>query len=158
VFLVGFGMLLARSALSSRRGFGAIAAFVAASSVGVVAQSVLALGAAIDVLVALTLVLLAAALSFARSLRGARFGAAALAAGAAHGLAFGEAVIGAEPTPIAFYLVGLALIETAIAWCAMLGARYVQRRAPRVLQAATRFAAIAAAASGAWIIAAVRLS
>ena len=154
VFLVGFGMLLARSGLSFRQGLSIIAAFVVAGWLGVIAESVMALGAEIDMLVALTLMLLAAALWFARSLRGARLGATALAAGAAHGLAFGEAVIGAEPTPIAFYLAGLALAATAIAGCAMLAARRFEQRAPRLLRAGARVMALLAAASGTWMLAA----
>jgi len=157
VFLVGFGIVLARSGFPSTRASGAVAAFVAAGSFGVVAESILALGAAIDVLVALTLLLLAATLRFARPTGGVGFGAAALAAGAAHGLAFGEAVIGAEPTPIAAYLLGLALVEAAIVWLAMLGATHFQGSAPRFLRVGTRFMAVAAAASGAWMIAAVKL-
>ncbi len=154
IFLVGFGVLLACSGISTRRCLAILAAFVVAGSLGVVVESMLALAAGIDLLVALTLVLLAAALWFARSLRSGRFGVAALVAGAAHGLAFGEAVIGAEPTPIVFYLAGLAIIETAIAWCALLAARYLARTAPRLLRTGTRFAAIVAAAAGAWMIAA----
>jgi len=35
--------------------------------------------------------------------------------GVFHGYAYGEAVVGAEPTPIFAYLVGLALVQAAIA-------------------------------------------
>ena len=157
VFLVGFGILLARSGFSARRALAAVAAFVAASSFGVVAESFMAFGAEIDLLVALTLLVLAATLWLARASGGIAFGVASLAAGAAHGLAFGEAVIGAEPTPIAAYLLGLALVEAAILWIAMLGTKHFQRRAPRFLLVGTRFVAVVAAASGAWMIAALKL-
>jgi urease accessory protein len=153
VFLVGFGILLGHSGSSARRMLYAIAAFVTAGAFGVVVESVMAFGAVVDVLVALTLLALAAALWFAPSAGGTRLTIAAAAAGAAHGLAFGEAVIGAEPTPIAFYLVGLALIEAVLIGLAALGARHGERRAARWLRTASRVAAIAAAASGAWLMA-----
>ena len=37
------------------------------------------------------------------------------AAGLFHGAAYGEAVIGAEPTPVIAYLIGLAAVQMAIA-------------------------------------------
>lgn len=47
--------------------------------------------------------------------------------GALHGYALGEAIVGAEPTPLAAYLAGLTLIQSAIALCAMLAMRTVLR-------------------------------
>lgn len=40
---------------------------------------------------------------------------ALLAVGVVHGMAFAEAIVGAEPTPIVAYLVGLAVAELALA-------------------------------------------
>ena len=40
-----------------------------------------------------------------------------------HGYALGESIAGAEAAPLYGYLVGLAVIQTAIAFAAMYGAR-----------------------------------
>lgn len=58
----------------------------------------------------------------------ARLPAAALAllfaaAGVFHGYAYGETVVGAETTPIAAYLFGFTVIQTALAYAALLAAR-----------------------------------
>ena len=50
--------------------------------------------------------------------------------GLIHGYALGESIYGAEPTPLAAYLIGLAVIQSAIALAAMTVARVV-RSAPR---------------------------
>lgn len=44
-------------------------------------------------------------------------------AGFFHGYAFGESIIGAEPTPLVAYLVGLAVVQIGIALAAMVAAR-----------------------------------
>jgi urease accessory protein len=43
--------------------------------------------------------------------------------GLVHGYALGESIYGAEPTPLYAYLMGLALIQSAIALAAMSAAR-----------------------------------
>ena len=96
--------------------------------------------------VTVSLLVLAACLLLGR-LPGLRLGAAlSVAAGLAHGYAFGESVIGAETTPVAAYLAGLALTQVAL----MTGAYFVadgarRHSAGRALWT-TRLAAIAAAA------------
>jgi urease accessory protein len=51
-----------------------------------------------------------------------------IAAGLVHGYALGESIYGAERAPLAAYLVGLAIIQSAIALAAMMVARTVARR------------------------------
>jgi urease accessory protein len=70
----------------------------------------------------------------------------AVAAGLAHGYAFGETVIGAEATPIAGYLVGLALTQTALLFSAFFLADAARRRSPAGALLTTRLTAFAAAA------------
>lgn len=55
--------------------------------------------------------------------RGLSLGVAALLfalAGVFHGYAYGEGILGAEPTPIAAYLVGFAIVQLSIAFSIML--------------------------------------
>ena len=104
-------------------GFGIIAAFIAASSVGVLAH-VVELGVPmVEPLVATSVILAGAAIAAGKA--GARGGWLLLAAlaGLLHGYAFGEAAVGAERTVIGAYLIGLALIQAAIAGGAMLVSR-----------------------------------
>lgn len=48
--------------------------------------------------------------------------------GAVHGYALGESIYGAEPTPLSAYLLGLAMIQSAIALAAATVARSIMRR------------------------------
>lgn len=50
------------------------------------------------------------------------------AVGLLHGYALGESIYGAEPTPLAAYLAGLAVIQGVIALAAMSVARLIARR------------------------------
>jgi urease accessory protein len=47
--------------------------------------------------------------------------------GLIHGYALGESIFGAEPTPVYAYLLGLAVIQSAIALAAMVVARMLLR-------------------------------
>ncbi len=73
---------------------------------------------AVEPVIAVSVVLLGGMVLFGRSLPVP--GAALLFAfaGLFHGAAYGEAVIGAEPTPILAYLIGLAAVQMAIALAA----------------------------------------
>jgi len=53
-------------------------------------------------------------------------------AGALHGYALAEAIVGAERTPLAAYLAGLALVQSAIALGAWWVATWLALRRPRV--------------------------
>lgn len=101
-----------------------------------------------DASVALSLVLLGA-LMIRRDVFLSRAGAAWLFAvsGLAHGYAYGEAIIGAEATPLLAYLVGLTLIQLAIALGAYFVTRYLSTQTLRfdVLKAAGTTLAVAGA-------------
>jgi urease accessory protein len=60
------------------------------------------------------------------------------AAGLFHGYAFGESIFGAEPTPIAAYLTGLVIVQSALATGTALVARRFSASAvePRLAGAA----------------------
>jgi urease accessory protein len=98
-------------------------AFVLASLAGVgLHLALLALPAA-ETLVALSVVALGAVL-LTRRLPGAPTLAALFAgAGLLHGYAYGESIVGAEPAPLLAYLLGLALVQAAIATGALALAR-----------------------------------
>ena len=55
-----------------------------------------------------------------------------LATGALHGNALAEAIVGAERTPLAAYLAGLAFIQCAIALAAWKAATWIAVRRPRL--------------------------
>jgi urease accessory protein len=98
-------------------------AFVLASLAGVGLHVALLPLPAAETLVALSVVALGALL-LARRLPGAATLAALFAgAGLLHGYAYGEAIVGAEPTPLLAYLLGLALVQAAIAAGALALAR-----------------------------------
>jgi urease accessory protein len=101
-------------------GFGIIAAFIAASTVGVLSHIAELNVPLVEPLVATSLIVAGAAL--AAGMTSARSGWLVLAvvAGLLHGYAFGESITGAERTVIGAYLIGLAVIEVAIAGAAML--------------------------------------
>lgn len=52
-------------------------------------------------------------------------------AGIAHGYAYGESIVGAEPTPLAAYLVGFTLVQLAVIFGAFAAARYIDRAKPK---------------------------
>lgn len=104
-------------------GFAIIVAFIAASTVGVLSHV-----AELDIPMAEPLVaasVLVAGAALAAGLATARVGWLVLAAvaGLLHGYAFGEAAVGAERGVVGAYLLGLALIQIAIAGGALLLAK-----------------------------------
>jgi len=81
-----------------------------------------------EILVALSVIALGALMLGDRQLP---VGAALLLfamVGAVHGYALGESIYGAEPTPLCAYLVGLAIIQSAIALAAAIAARRIMHR------------------------------
>ncbi len=82
-----------------------------------------------EVMVALSVILLGALLLSRNPMpSGAALGLFALT-GLLHGYALGESIYGAEPTPLAAYLIGLAAVQTGVALAAMGVARLMQQRA-----------------------------
>lgn len=99
-------------------GLGVLApiAFVAASLAGVGLHLALVDLPAVELIIALSVVIVGGMVALARAGGGVVVWMAVFAlAGIFHGYAYGEAVVGAEPTPIVAYLVGLALVQAAIA-------------------------------------------
>ena len=118
-FIVTIGI----AAAFARGGFGIIAAFIAASTVGVMAHVIELNVPLVEPLVATSVIVAGGAL--AAGMTSARTGWLVLAAvaGLFHGYAFGESAVGAERMVIGAYLIGLALIQVAIASGAMLLSR-----------------------------------
>lgn len=118
-FIIAIGI----AAAFTRGGFGIIAAFIAASTVGVLSHVAELNIPLVEPLVAASVIVAGAAL--AAGMTSASIGWLILAAiaGLFHGYAFGEAAVGAERTVIGAYLIGLALIQIAIAGGAMLLSR-----------------------------------
>jgi urease accessory protein len=86
-------------------------------------------------------------------LAGRAFPAAALAgffatAGLFHGHALAESIVGAEPTPLAAYLVGLVVVQSAIALTAMRLARRLAAERPALALPAFRAMGAAVGATG----------
>lgn len=95
----------------------------------------------VELAIALSVIGIGGMLAFARRvLPVAAWGVAFVAAGAFHGHAYGEAVIGAEAGAIGAYLLGLGLVQAAIAAGAALAARQARwgadALAPRLAGAA----------------------
>jgi urease accessory protein len=80
-------------------------------------------------LVALTVLALGAALLIDRAMSAGMALAAFALVGLIHGYALGDSIYGAERSPLLAYLIGLAVIQSAIALGAMTLARVVIRRA-----------------------------
>ncbi len=111
--------------------------YVVAMIVGVAVhlQGVTLTGA--EFLVALSVILLGVLLARKSVVQsGAVLGLFALA-GLLHGYALGESIVGAEQAPLAAYLIGLTVIQSAIALAAMYAAKFVvARREPLALRLA----------------------
>ena len=69
----------------------------------------------VEPVIALSVLLLGGMVLFGRGLPAPAAALLFALAGLFHGAAYGEAVIGAEPTPVLAYLVGLAVVQMAIA-------------------------------------------
>lgn len=128
LFIAGAGVLAARL----RRGYLPPLVFVIAS-VTVAGMRYLGVDVGLDELwIAGSLVVLGAIMLAARELAGGVVAVLFLVAGALHGYALAEAIVGAEPAPLAAYLAGLTLIQSAIAIAAWWIATWLATRYPRV--------------------------
>ena len=105
-----------------------VVAFVVAMIAGVALHLHGAIVPGAEILVALTVIALGALMLWRRKMStGAALVLFALV-GLVHGYALGESIYGAEPTPLYGYLLGLALIQSAIALAAMKIARSLAER------------------------------
>jgi urease accessory protein len=111
-FVIAVGLLAA----TLRRGFTAPLAFLLAMATGTgLRLSAVTLPNA-ELLVAGSVVLFGLLLATGKSLNTRAVVLLTALMGLFHGYAYGEAVLGAEPTPIVAYLVGLTLVQGAIAF------------------------------------------
>jgi urease accessory protein len=128
IFIAGAGVLAARL----ERGFLFPLVFVVAS-IAVAGMRYLGVDVGLDELwIAGSLVVLGAIQLAAREPAGGVVAGLFLVTGALHGYALAEAIVGAERTPLAAYLLGLALIQCAIALAAWKAATWIAARHPHV--------------------------
>lgn len=106
-----------------RSGAALIAGFIAASTAGVLLHVTRLDVPMVEPMVALTVVLAGLLIMIRGSAGQAVWMALATAAGLFHGYAFGESIVGAERDVIGAYLIGIALVTSAIAGAVMLSSR-----------------------------------
>jgi len=141
LFVLGAGVLAARI----ERGYLLPLLFVAAS-VAVAGMRYLGVSVELGELsVAGSLVVLGAILLATHTLSGGAIAVLFLIAGALHGYALAEAIVGAERTPLVAYLVGLTVIQSAIASSAWWITGWLAVHRPRVPVQRLAGAAIGAA-------------
>ena len=110
-FLVAVGLAVGIGRLS----LAVPAVFVAASALGV-AVHVAGIGVpGAELLVAASVIAIGALIARGAALAPLAWAGLFAIAGLAHGYAFGESIFGAERTPLAAYLVGLVVVQSAIA-------------------------------------------
>jgi urease accessory protein len=109
------------------KGWGLIIGFVVAMMAGVAAHLQGASVPGAEFIVAGTVVALGAIVLTHRRLSAAVALVLFVAVGWIHGYALGESIFGAEQTPLAAYLIGLAVIQSAIALAAMRIARLLMQ-------------------------------
>jgi urease accessory protein len=91
------------------------ALFIVASAIGVALHVRGVTLPVAELLVALSVVIAGAMIASGRSLRALVWAALFVVAGFVHGYAFGESIFGAEASPLAAYLVGLVIVQAAVA-------------------------------------------
>ncbi len=85
-----------------------------------------------ELLVALTVIALGALMLRKHALPAGAALVMFAVAGLIHGYALGESIYGAEPTPLYAYLIGLAVIQSAVALAAMNGVRWLMQKPAEV--------------------------
>jgi urease accessory protein len=119
-------------AAAHRTGPFLVIGYIAAMMCGVGVHLLGASVPAAELLVALTVLALGVTLLLDRGMSAAAALTAFALTGLIHGYALGESIYGAERTPLIAYLIGLAVIQSAISLGAMFVARAVLRRADLV--------------------------
>ena len=99
------------------------ALFIAASAIGVALHVRGVTLPVAEMLVALSVVIAGAMIASGRSLQALVWAALFVVAGLVHGYAFGESIFGAEASPLAAYLLGLVVVQAAVATAVALIAR-----------------------------------
>ncbi|MFO7477162.1 MAG: HupE/UreJ family protein [Methyloceanibacter sp.] len=109
-FLVAVGVVVGVGGLSLALPI----VFVAASALGVALHVYEFNLPGVEIIVALSVVLIGALVASGRALPLAAWAALFGLAGIAHGYAYGESIVGAEPTPLFAYLIGLVVVQSAL--------------------------------------------
>ena len=99
------------------------ALFIVASAIGVAVHVRGVTLPDAEILVALSVVIAGAMIASGRSLQALVWAALFVLAGLVHGYAFGESIFGAEASPLAAYLLGLVIVQAAVATAVALIAR-----------------------------------
>lgn len=115
-------------AAAHRAGGWLAVAFVVAMMCGVAVHLQAVTVPADEILVALSVILLGAVMLSHRDLPVVTALGLFVLVGLIHGYALGESIYGAERTPLAAYLLGLAVIQSAVAMGAMAAARAFARK------------------------------
>jgi urease accessory protein len=115
-------------AAAHRAGAALAVAFVVAMMAGVAVHLHAVTVPAAELLVALSVIALGAILLRTPQLPVSAALGLFVFVGLIHGYALGESIYGAERTPLAAYLIGLAVIQSVVALSAMLVARTITRR------------------------------
>lgn len=106
-------------------GIGLIAAFISASTLGVLLRSTSLDIPLLEQLVALSVVAAGGLIAFGNVKRLTIWQPLAAVAGLIHGFALGEAIVGAERLVIGSYLLGIAIVASAIATAFMLATQWL---------------------------------
>lgn len=151
LFLLGAATVVGLLKVAPGRAALALMLYAAASSVGTAVRV-----PGLELVLAEPIVAMSLLLSLCLWLRRAPTGAAgnlmAATAGLIHGYAYGEAVIGAELTPLAWYLGGLFTIQTLLMVAGFAVVRRLRAVAPTGLVAAERALGVAIGAAGGWAL------
>lgn len=125
-----FAAVVAVGCIASAHAAGArlVIGYVAAMMAGVIVHLMGASLPGAELWVALSVIALGAVLVARRDIGAASALALFAVVGLLHGYALGESIYGAEQTPLAAYLIGLAVIQSVIALAAMSIARLLTRR------------------------------
>jgi urease accessory protein len=141
-FLVAAGIIVGTAGLN----LALPVLYVAAMAIGVALHvSGMSIPGA-ELLVALSVLLAGALIVLMRPLPVLAWALLFAAAGLLHGYAFGESIYGAERTPLAAYLLGLVLIQSALTIAIALLARRLHARSTRIAGGAIAVLGIAALA------------
>jgi urease accessory protein len=145
-FVIGIGLLAARW----ERGWVAIVAFVLATLAGCLVHVARVNVPGVEIAIGLSLIALALALLLGTQSRLHAIAVGLAVAGLVHGYAYGESIVGAETTPLVYYLAGFTAVQAAIAFAA--------QAAALVLAAGPRAPAMRAAGAALAIVAVIALS
>lgn len=152
LFVLGAGLAAAAAHLAPQRAGVLLGAYAVAGALGTACQFMGAVIPLADVVIAISLMALASWLWLQRQPGASVLLVLAAVAGFFHGYAFGESVIGAETTPLAGYLLGLALVQSLLMMAVYFLTRFrgASNAASLRLFSVTRTAAVVLGAASVW--------